>query len=362
MKIGILSMQKILNYGSFLQAYSLKKQFENRGHNVYFIDIEKGKQIVEINTEPLNIAKKIDKYFFKRIENFLLFKKMSKIHIADYTEFLETDKKLAGTEEFDLVVIGSDEVFNCATPSPWGFSKQLFGDIKNAKNVVTYAASCGSTNKKDAEKLNVTSEIKTAMENLKVISVRDENTADFVRNITGKEPLRHLDPVYITNYDEKIPMIKTKKKYLLIYAYSNRITDPAEILAIKKYAKEKNLDIICVGMQQRWCKRNIPANAFTLLSYVKNAEAIITDTFHGTVFSIKYNKKFITIIRQSNSNKLGGLLNQFGLTNRAVENPDDLKNIMEEPIDYKAVNEYIENEQIRTKEYLDKVCLGDFNA
>ena len=76
MRIGILSMQKILNYGSFLQAFSLKKQFESRGHDVYFIDIEPGKKICEVNSPRINIWKKFDRYFFKRIENYLLGKKM----------------------------------------------------------------------------------------------------------------------------------------------------------------------------------------------------------------------------------------------------------------------------------------------
>ena len=62
-------MQKILNYGSFLQAFSLKKQFEQMGHDVYFIDIEKGKEIVTapqvINKEYYK--KKFDKYFFSYI-------------------------------------------------------------------------------------------------------------------------------------------------------------------------------------------------------------------------------------------------------------------------------------------------------
>ena len=122
MKIGILSMQKILNYGSFLQAYSLKKQFENKGHDVYFIDIEQGKQIVENSSVKISYIKKIFQgKFFKRVQNYFMSKKMRDIHVQDYTKYLETEKKLPSGQNFDLVVIGSDEVFNCLTPSPWGF-------------------------------------------------------------------------------------------------------------------------------------------------------------------------------------------------------------------------------------------------
>ena len=210
MKIGILSMQKILNYGSFLQAFSLKKQFENRGHEVYFIDIEDGKHIAsDDGAEKFDLSKKFDKYFLKRIENYLLSKKMTKIHIKDYKSYLETDKKLDNGECFDLAVIGSDEVFNCTVPSKWGFSTQLFGNIKNAKHIVTYAASCGSTDYDTADGYGIINELRDSMGNLEHISVRDKNTFDFVERITGCTPCVNIDPVFLTDFDEYIGKVIT---------------------------------------------------------------------------------------------------------------------------------------------------------
>lgn len=358
MKVGILSMQKILNYGSFLQAFSLKKEFEKRGHDVYFIDIEKGRQIVDNAVESGNgLFSKFDKYFFKRIQNVLLSRKMAKIHVADYINYLETDKNLGIVERFDLVVIGSDEVFNATTNSWWGFSPQLFGKIDNANHVVTYAASCGSTTIKSAKDYNIVGELSEYMKNLEKVSVRDQNTYDFVKSITNIEPIRHVDPVFLANYDEFIPEIHRKKKYMIVYAYSNRIKDEQEIDAIKRYAKENKLDILCVGMQQRWCKHNIPANAFELLGYIKGAECIVTDTFHGTVFSIKYNKRFVSFVRESNKNKLGGLLNQFGLINRAVADVNMFTSVMNNEIDFVDVNKIIATEKNRSANYLDDICL-----
>lgn len=351
-------MQKIHNYGSFLQAFSLKLQMEERGHDVYFIDILPGKQIASLDSVSVINATiaKFDKYFFKRIENYLLFKKMAKIHISDYTKYLETDKKLPEGEKFDLVIIGSDEVFNATTPSPWGFSTQLFGDVENADKVVTYAASCGHTNYDAALKYNIVDEIAESMKNFEAVSVRDKNTFDFVEKITGKEPVINVDPVFISDYDKFIPQVSRKKPYLLVYAYANRINDEGEIKAIKDYANKNGLEILCVGMQQRWCKNNISASAFELLGYVKNAECVITDTFHGTVFSIKFNKTFGVLIRESNRNKLGGLLNHFSLMERSISSPDILEEIMEKPIDFDIVNRKIAEERERSREYLDKIC------
>ena len=236
MKIGILSMQKILNYGSFLQAYSLKKQFENKGHDVYFIDIEQGKQIVENSSVKISYIKKIFQgKFFKRVQNYFMSKKMRDIHVQDYTKYLETEKKLPSGQNFDLVVIGSDEVFNCLTPSPWGFSTQLFGDIKNADNVITYAASCGQTDYNGIVYAGIEKELKYAMDNVSAFSVRDENTREFVKKITNKDSILHLDPVFLYDYDKEIENTIIKKRYLLIYAYPNRINDKIEISKIRKY-------------------------------------------------------------------------------------------------------------------------------
>lgn len=355
MKIGILSMQKILNYGSFLQAFSLKMQFEQRGHEVFFIDIKPGRKIVNLPPNKINLLSKFDKYVFKRIENYILSKKMKRIHIDDYTKYLEINKKLSEGEKYDLVVIGSDEVFNATQPSSWGFTTQLFGYVENAKKVVTYAASCGQTTYESIEKYGITQDIAKSMKNFSSISVRDFNTYDFVKKLTGKEPYIHVDPVFLSDYDMYIPAIKTKKPYILIYAYPNRISDEKDIAAIKKFANKQNLQILCIGMQQRWCSNNKPATAFELLGYFKNADYVITDTFHGTVFSIKYNKKFGVLIRESNRNKLSGLLNQFGLMDRCINDAEDIGSVMTSPINYKTVNLCVEQEKEKAYRYLNDI-------
>ncbi len=357
MKIGVLSMQKVPNYGSFLQAYSLKKQFEKRGHDVYFVDILPGRQIVSAECVKENRIKKtaskiFDKYVFKRIAHYFFHKKMCKIHTADHVRFLETEKKFEDAK-FDLVVIGSDEVFNCFNPSPWGFSPMLLGKVGNAKKVASYAASCGNSSYENAVKYGVCEEIRSYFSEFSNISVRDENSKDFVTRISGRIPQVHLDPVFITDFELKA--IPERKPYILIYAYSNRVCDKKEIQAIKDYARRNKLQILSVGTQQRWCNHNITASAFELLSYVKNAECVITDTFHGTVFSIKYNKRFGVFIRESNRKKLGSLLKQFGLNERIISEPSNLLDVMDTPIDFLQVNSTIKNECIRAYNYLDKI-------
>ena len=360
MLIGILSMQRVCNYGSFLQALSLKMQFEAMGHEVHFIDIEQGRQILppESSASYKNkIAYLCGKIFSKdaitKAKHYFFFKKMCKIHNGDYNNYLDNKNTGNLKSGYDLVIIGSDEVFNCCHQTSWGFSKQLFGDVKNARHVVTYAASCGNTDYNMICKYEIKDEVKDAMDRLEAISVRDANTFHFVKKVTGKEPILHLDPVFISDFPE-VEFKKLKKPYLLVYAYSNRISDEKEIKRIKDYARKNNLEILCVGQHQFWCKNCITATGFELLQYVKNAEAVITDTFHGTVFSIKYNKKFGTIVRDSNNNKLCGLLQTFELTDRILENDDYFK-VMDKSIDFERTNKLIDEYKKSAKAYFNQI-------
>jgi len=78
----------------------------------------------------------------------------------------------------------------------------------------------------------------------------------------------------------------------------------------------------------------------------------VTDTFHGTVFSIKYNKNFVTIVKGTNEQKLEFLLHQFKLANRIVETPADIKCKLDEGIDYTNSNSIIDKAIIKSINYL----------
>ena len=356
MKIGIVSMQRIHNYGSFLQAFSLKKQLESRGADVFFIDIQAGRKLFADPPSPSlrSLLRKADRYFFKRIQNYFFEKKMNAIHETDAKIYLEIEKKPTDNAPFDLVIIGSDEVFHALAESPWGFSLQLFGQVDHAERVISYAACCGTTTYEQAYAHHLQEEIAGALKNLAAVSVRDENTRDFVRKMIGIDSPIHVDPVFLSDFDRWIPALPPGKPYLLVYAYSNRISDGAEIAAIRAYAARHRLRILSVGTQQRWCDHNLTANAFTLLAYVKNARAVITDTFHGAVFSMKYQKDFVAVVREGNRQKLGGLLDQFMLSDRVWDRRASLEDAMRSPIDYAAVQRKISEEVQKAGEYLDR--------
>ena len=354
MKVKILSMQRVNNHGSFLQSFALKSMIEKQGAEVDFLDIKKGEDNSSFSVSSQNEFSANKRYqnvagrFFMKLKN----KEQRAIFASQGKEFLKLTDEVMDDDKCDTAFIGSDEVFNCSTPSSWGISTQLFGDIPGAKKVVTYAASCGRTTLSlipDEYK----AKLKNALTKLSQISVRDGNTASFVEGlIDNAEVERNFDPVLVYDFSKHIKKCDFPKRFLLLYSYTNRITTPAEVSALKVYAKENNLEIVCAGVFQHWCKYNIPVTSFELLGYFDKAQCVVTDTFHGTIMSVIRKKNFVTVIRDSNRNKLSDLLERLSQKERIADGMDSINDVLSKKIDYTETEKIIENEKKRTEDYI----------
>ncbi|MDR2470806.1 MAG: polysaccharide pyruvyl transferase family protein, partial [Treponema sp.] len=354
-KIGILSMQKVMNCGSFLQAFALMNTIKELRKNsmILFIDIKPGRPLyLHDEMENRGAIKRFMKkhlpgkikriisntlYFFENRDRILLYSFFWK-------KYLGISKENNWEETFDTVIIGSDEVFNCTQDAAWGFSKNLLGENIKSNKIITYAASCGFSTIEKAETLGIKTEACAALKNIELFSVRDKNTASFVKNFTGKDALLHLDPVFIFDYESYIRKTKEKHPFLLVYAYPGRISDGNVIEKIKFFAEKNDLNIISILGKQSWCK-NIFINPFQVLSYFKSADFVVSDTFHGAVLSIKYNKQFIQFICDNekhglpNREKVTSLLEQFCLEDRIITNAKDILPVLEKKIAYGPINE-----------------------
>ena len=346
-------MQEVKNYGSFLQAFSLKSNIEALGHQCEFVNIVPGEQLGDYKISKFHkihlLAERLRGWDFAK-----RFKYIYQFQSRFSKEFLPElgVKKGVTTDHFDTVIIGSDEVFNCAQKTWFGFSKQLFGEGLNANRVITYAASFGATTVPKLEKLGIKDIVAGLLNKLDSISVRDANSVKVVETLTGNVPNKNVDPVLIYDYTKHMPTSVDLKDYMIVYTYPGRITDKNEIKAIRSYAKSKGLLLVSIGHYFPWCDKTIVPHPFEVLAYFKNATCIVTDTFHGSVFSIKFNKQFCTIVRGMNSNKLSYLLEQFGLSERIANHVTKLPSIMDAKIDYSPVNTLIEKEKERSLDYL----------
>ncbi len=355
MKIGILSMQRVINRGSFWQAYLLKLFFEKKGHLVEFIDIIPGRTLYQYPREN-----KISVERIKRIPRKLFRIKFTRLLKKAQAKELGCSSHPNHSCSYDCIIIGSDEVFNFAQPVSWGFSPQLHGAIEN-KNVNSYAASFGTSTYEDVERYGVREELVKASSNLKHISVRDENSEQIMKLLLPNAKIeRHLDPVLVG--DLPVPKRQeVKKKYILVYAYDYRFNDKEYIDEIMRYARTKGLKVYSVGYYQTWVDKNINVDPYQLLQYFVNAECVVTDTFHGTIFSVRCHKQFVTVIREGqrgNRQKLTSLLHDLHLESRQLKCAENFEKLITSRIEYYPIDTMLLNERKRTEEYL-KMCLDE---
>lgn len=349
--VGIMSMQRIVNYGSFLQAFALKSIIEELGYNVEFVDYKFEESLVKKNDTFFSKIKRninVIDYYKKKKASLALNNKF----VNDFFPLLGLSNEYNYNHDVDSLVIGSDEVFNCLQPYPVGFSKNLFGYEYENKNVISYAASFGFTTFDMIKKYNISDQLKKLLLNFNEISVRDNNSVEVVEKLIGKKPYKHLDPVLIYDYSKYVKEVDVDN-YILIYAYPGRLSKKEEKY-IKKFARKNHKKILSLGSYQSIADEIRIVHPLDVFSYFKHADFVITDTFHGSIFSIITNVNFCTIIRASNKNKLEDLLKTLAQQNQIISNIDEIEIKYNNPAQFDETNVIIRKERKKTLKYLEK--------
>ena len=369
MLVGIMSMQRIVNYGSFLQAYALKKIIESMGHSVVFVDYKVGKPICKSRNEKNVVLKKkifaTALHFFVWVRMFDFFlPKSFKYSVKQNRQYQKVCKKYLNIKgnkyntKVDVLIIGSDEVFNCFQLNPnVGFSPELFGEGSCCKVLATYAASFGNTVKDKIYQYNKEDEISKYLSKFNVISVRDNNSYEIVKALTNNAPSINLDPVLIYLFDnEKVNQVELNN-YVIVYAYRNRLSE-IEKAFIKEYAFLNKKTIVCIGGYQDFGDYSFIGSPFDVLDYFSKADYIFTDTFHGTIMAIINHKQFVSFVRDSNggnygnSEKIVDLLNRLNLKERIFDCGKPNRTVIDKIINYDETEIILSNERKKTLEYL----------
>lgn len=359
MKIGILTYYGVHNHGAVLQANALKTYLMNKGHEVTFLSFERNYDFI-----PKDKAKKYlggfssiifyTKYLFEKgIANILF--NYKKKRILDYYRKINIPlgvhfDKFVG----DLVIIGSDEVFSLEI----GFNPSLYGIGVKSKNKVSYAGSFGPTSLEDIYSKGLAERISNGLNELQDISVRDKNSQDIVKKLTGRDASLVCDPVIMYGYENEMKsFIPRDKGYIVLYAYDRSMQDRNEINEILNFAKKHNKKVYSVGYHHDWCDRNIQATPVELLGWIKNADCVITDTFHGTVLSIICNTPMIVKLRE-NANKLAFLLDEYSLNSRMIIDFNELEKVYNIKIDFDCLNRHVQERRAFSRAYIDSILKG----
>lgn len=358
MKIGILTHYDVNNQGAQLQMYAMTKELEKLGHEVkiltyvknYDFDIEK-----KLKYQPS--LKSIPTY----MKEYLLKRGIGSV-IRNYKK-LKANKNFRNkvfkfenyaTADIDMAVVGSDEVFSI----PMGINMMMYGHGVNTNKMISYAPAFGQTNMELLEKRHAKTLVAEGLNNFIDISARDEHTKKLIEDLTGRNVTMVCDPAILHKFEDdeiKTGIKLPEKKYLVVYAYDFNMTEENEVNSIKEYAKKNNLITVSPGTYHKWCDRNISCNALEWVEVIKNAECVVTDTFHGTITATIMNVPTAVLIRNSlNSNKMTDLLNKLGITDRRLNqlSLEELENVFGKETDFGNVNKNIESLRRESLEYL----------
>jgi len=323
-KIGILTFHKATNPGAYLQCFALVKVLQNFDYDVEVINYINTKHIFDEYKGSFMVKNPI--FLIENIIKILKFNKDCKKFPLSKIYF--TKKKTFG-KYYDVIVVGSDIVWDFKNLA-YGIDLVYFGYFLNTKKLISYAVSFGAINKEEM----IPDIIKKGIQKFKKISVRDTNSADIIKKIGIRDVQVVVDPTLL--YDFSGDEIDCNlSDFILVYAFC---IEDYQKDQIKKFAKEKCLKIVAITYKQNWCDKNVVAlGPFEWLGYFKKAKYVFTSTFHGTLFSIKYKKNFVTIPNNSINNKIRYILDTLNLNNRIWNEKEKLDDIINNNIDYTKV-------------------------
>lgn len=354
-KIGLISFHRANNYGAVLQAYALSDIIKRLGYNPITIDYKN--QSIE-NSYAL--------YYFKGrslksiISGAITYhiRKKKKYKYEDFrSKFLTlyevTDLFSMNCDIFSKFITGSDQVWNYKIIL---FDKVYFLNfVYDHKKKNSYAASFGFDRVPD----EFLDDYKKLLSDFNHISVRESQGANIIKELIGRDAEVCLDPTMLLSGDEWCKIshdFKSKKDYILIYqmATSQSLLDFAVYLS-----KKTNCDIIYISDAIRKRIKATYASGIGPLEFLgllKNAKYVVTNSFHGTAFSINFNKPFFVEMLPPPANvnsRLKSILDIFDLRSRQIINGNN-DNIFNE-IDYTSVNQKLELERQRSLDYLKRI-------
>lgn len=344
MKICIVTVYNSENCGSFWQAYALADTLEQLGHKVCFLYRglnDTSQSLKEALRVCLVKCLKFDFFAAKSV-----WKKRRAYKTSVLKAFNVIKRESPDFKGIDLFVIGSDTVWNFASPYFKSHKDIYTGSSFGAEKCITYAASAANTPYEAFDN----DEIRTPINNLKAISVRDEETYNIVKKLTNREAKIVCDPTMLTErtlFDQNAKELN-EDNYILLYHFATigeKVKN--EILELKK---KHNLKVISFGEHRSWCDKTICYNPYDFISYFKNASFVVTDTFHGTIFSILYEKNFAEY--GNRKKKIANLLESLQLTAAVIENNESMAEIFKNGLDYTYANEKIKSLRAESLQYL----------
>lgn len=357
MKVAVITLHAVKNYGSVLQTYATQKKLEEFGCDVEIINYvreqNRDENLIKTWTEQDKGPKKLAKslvlsptvHRWKKIFWDFLYKYVN----ISPTQYYSGDEIVKAYPDFDIYCTGSDQVWN----STWnkGFIPEFFLTFApEGSKRIAFSASIGKSELEENEK----EQMREALLKYDAISVR-EDTAVQILNGLGIQSTHISDPTLLLPkkfwQDLASPRI-VQGNYVLIYQLNhNRKFDEYAL----KFAKQKGCKLI--RLCTRYDQARLPGKGIYLptpkefLSLLTHASYIITDSFHATAFALNLNTEVICVYPNNFSSRINDLLEAVNLENRHLTDFSDYQ-IANNPTDFSFVNNYLLSEREKATTFL----------
>jgi hypothetical protein len=369
--IGIITYHHYYNYGTMLQALALQEKVEQLGYQAELIDFKQDNSLSRYEMLKLRI-KRMPVYIKERKKYRVLADSREKIKEKNelfeqfYKTYLHVGKKKYTTTQqlmenppvYDGYVVGSDQTWNpFVANSPEAFFLPF---VENKLKKGSYGPSLAVKSLPDEKE----KEYRKKLSSFSFLSCREQDGAQLLSCITQKEVKCVLDPTLLLSAEEwekyceyEIP----KEPYILVYFLGEKSEHRRAVEKIQKLTNWKiiSLPAAYLEMENNDYKK-VWGGPKEFLSLIRRAALICTDSFHGTMFSINFQRNFFSFCKSNDSeessenSRLYSALNIFGLSNRIIHNMDNLT-AEDISIDYKNVIPILEEQRRYSIEYLENM-------
>lgn len=370
MKIKTLTTYDVYNYGASLQAYALQRYLTMQGHDVEIIRYQPDYLSRKYDYKWVNPESRMSRYILTRVVYRTLKFLQRQTTIGRKRQFdyfnhqilVETNKLYKTYEdlrdnppEADLFIVGSDQIWNVFYDA--GRDPAFYLDFVRKGLKASYAASFSYLNIDEGNKIRISKSLQT----FDAVSVREFHGLKILKDM-GVEGEWVLDPVFLLSIDEwkklMTNFVKTEP-YLLIYDFEG---NEALKSFAKGYAKKHGLKLYAIvdtyplNYVHRNFKKAGPQDFITL---IYNCDAFVSNSFHGTAFSVLFEKPVFVFNRHRHkvNSRMESLLNLFNLNDCLVVDEVSCQNAQMKNFNYESVRVVLGDNIRKSKKFLDKVLL-----
>lgn len=369
-EIKIITLHSPLNYGAALQAYALKTYLTTLGHHAELIDyrpeyISEKQNLTYVGNSSVgnNLLKKWAYVLVKlpsRLKIKCNFKKFRTRELlnAKQLKYQTLEELMKNPPHADIFFSGSDQIWNTKKENGWddAFFLSFVKEGKKCSYAASMAKSSVLTQKEEQR-------FKQLLKDFDKISVREENAKNILQPLINKEIHWVMDPVFLlpeSHWEmmaDKAEKKITGQNYILIYPMGNG----ANVISVaQKLSRETGFPIYSISKTIRSQGVTRQFNGYTpyeFLHLIQGAQYVVTNSFHGTSFSIIFKKNFWACSIGNTSSRITSLLQSLDLTHRFLSGVEQIGSYTES-IDYNGSYKKMEERLLHSKSYIDS-CINE---